>query len=54
MGWREGAGGLGRDTDSWVRESGLNINHWNNCRLFHGERVFEEDVSLYCYELDCR
>lgn len=62
MGLRVGEdlGGAG-SSDSWVREFELNINHWNNHRLFHGERaflnmVFEDDdlsvvISWICVNL---
>ena len=42
---------FGRGSDRLVRESGLNINYWSNCRLPRGERAvlkiaFEGDVSV--------
>ena len=48
---------LGQGSERWVRESGLNIKYWNNCKLLHRERTFlkiafEDDVFVYCYKLD--
>ena len=53
----EGRGKLGQGSDSWVRESTLNRNHWKTFRIFHGKKaflnmVFENHVSLCCYKLD--
>lgn len=57
MGLRVGTE-LGWDFDSWVRVwteyKLLDINYWNNHRLFQRERAFlnmvlEDNVSLCCY-----